>query len=41
MADQQTSDLARAVQDITEKAQLLVHEEKPAEVAGAVLAFLG
>ena len=27
MADQQTSDLARAVQDITEKAQLLVHEE--------------
>ena len=27
MADQQTSELARAVQDITEKAQLLVHEE--------------
>ena len=27
MADQPTSDLARAVQDITEKAQLLVHEE--------------
>jgi uncharacterized membrane protein YqjE len=25
--DQQTSELARAVQDITEKAQLLVHEE--------------
>ena len=27
MADNQTSELARAVQDITEKAQLLVHEE--------------
>ncbi len=27
MADQQASELARAVQDITEKAQLLVHEE--------------
>ena len=27
MADQQTSDLARAIQDITEKAQLLVREE--------------
>jgi uncharacterized membrane protein YqjE len=27
MADQQTSDLARAVQDITEKAQVLIHEE--------------
>ena len=27
MPDQQTSELARAVQDITEKAQLLVHEE--------------
>ena len=27
MADQQSSELARAVQDITEKAQLLVHEE--------------
>jgi uncharacterized membrane protein YqjE len=27
MADQQPSELARAVQDITEKAQLLVHEE--------------
>jgi uncharacterized membrane protein YqjE len=27
MADQQQSELARAVQDITEKAQLLVHEE--------------
>ncbi|HKH16122.1 MAG TPA: phage holin family protein [Solirubrobacteraceae bacterium] len=27
MADQQTSELARAVQDITDKAQLLVHEE--------------
>jgi uncharacterized membrane protein YqjE len=27
MTDQQTSELARAVQDITEKAQLLVHEE--------------
>jgi len=27
MADQQPSDLARAVQDITEKAQLLIHEE--------------
>jgi uncharacterized membrane protein YqjE len=27
MSDQQTSELARAVQDITEKAQLLVHEE--------------
>jgi uncharacterized membrane protein YqjE len=27
MTDQQSSELARAVQDITEKAQLLVHEE--------------
>ena len=27
MTDQQPSDLARAVQDITEKAQLLIHEE--------------
>jgi uncharacterized membrane protein YqjE len=27
MTDQQPSELARAVQDITEKAQLLVHEE--------------
>ena len=27
MADQQTSELARAIQEITEKAQLLVHEE--------------
>ena len=27
MSDQQTTELARAVQDITEKAQLLVHEE--------------
>jgi len=27
MADQQPSELARAVQDITQKAQLLVHEE--------------
>jgi uncharacterized membrane protein YqjE len=27
MADQQTSELARAIQDITEKAQLLVREE--------------
>ncbi len=27
MADQQTSELAQALQDITQKAQLLVHEE--------------
>ena len=27
MSDQQTSDLARAIQEITDKAQLLVHEE--------------
>ena len=27
MADNQTSELARAIQEITEKAQLLVHEE--------------
>ena len=27
MADQQTSELARAIQDVTERAQLLVREE--------------